>query len=85
MNVFIAIGVALNVLGFLVYFACPYFTQGFPLLTFTGEFEYISFDTDIMNYMNFIKFFMVVALFIQVKDGFKIVNPLLAEYRKAQE
>ena len=83
MNVFMAIGVALNVLGFLVYFACPYFTQGFALPTFTGELEYISYDTDSLNYINFIKFFMVVATFIQVMGGFKIVNPLLAEYRKA--
>jgi len=78
------ISLILNVLGFVFYIFAYDMYQGFELPAIGGGTHYIELDQDSLNYMMLIKAILCILIFIQVKGGLDIVNPLMKEYRQAQ-
>lgn len=58
--------------------------EGIQLPGLNGDYHWIEFDESTMNLMMLMKVFMIILIFIQVRGGLKIVNPLIKEYRQAQ-
>lgn len=78
--------VIMNVLSFLLYIFMNEDYQGFylPGIGANSEDHYISFDTLSMNQMMMIKILLTITIFIQARGGLNIVNPIMKQYRDAQ-